>query len=164
MKKSTLRLVGIVLTLIMLLPLVSCGTRMRDFKEAITLLEEKGYEVTSLPLFMTGNFGNSLLTDAGFPIDTADLEWVVDGKKTTATGTVDVFIIGFTDEEAADKGIEGFKDAFLTQTSAASNIFEIQEEGDTVYCIANGEVHMMIKQNGSIICFGPEQNVIEITD
>ena len=164
MKKTTLRITGILLTLIMLLPLVSCGTRMRDFSEASSLLEEKGYEVTALPLFISGNLGSTLLADAGFPIDTTNIEWVVEGQKTTGGDTVTVFIIGFADDATATEGIEAFTNDFLTQSSAASNIFEIQEEGNTVYCIANGEIHMMLKKDGSTVYLGTGQSVNDITN
>ncbi len=163
MKKSTIRLVGILLVAMMLLPLVSCAGRMRAFNEAKNLLEAKGYQVTALPLFVSGNLGSTLLADAGFPIDTKDLEWVVQGEQENNADTA-VFIIGFTDEAGADEGIENFKKAFMDQDSAASNDFVIEEVDNTVYCKVNGEIHMMLKKDGNIVYFGTEQGVKTATN
>ena len=158
MKKSTIRLVGILLVAMMLLPLVSCGGRMRAFNEAQDLLEAKGYQVTALPLFISGNLGNTLLADAGFPIDTKDLEWVVEGEKKGTNATV--FILAFSDEAAADKGIEAFKNEFFAQPSAAANDFEVEEIDNVIYCMVNGGVHMMLKKDGNIVYYGTK----EVTD
>lgn len=167
MKKSTIRIVGILLTLIVLLPLVSCGGRIRDFSQASSNLENKGYEVLAVPLFLVGNLADSALADASLPINTDNIEWIIEGKKAETIGadsTPFVFIVGFTNETTAIEGIEDLKEEYKAQADSNADEIVIEEVDNTIYCKINGELYVMLKRKGNIVYFGDEQGVLDATN